>query len=393
MVTRILPVQYHQQDTDYYCGASCAQMVLDSIGAGVLDQVGLYNDNNSHSTTEGGWATGPDGLNWTMNNRMPAAFANFFVLYEQGSEASISRKICWTIHHYRVAPIALVFGWAHWIAITGHDVSADPSNSTDTSYSMTAYFVHNPWPPTPTTAAEPPHSAGDGCGSGTNRGVPYEHIAYSTWQTDYMTGVPSGHWNGKFLAVCDPEPPAQIDGRVPPIEPGREVLSPERAMNAAVQGLQEYGLLDRDDWRDAFNVSTVGVPVLVERLDLPNRIYYIVPFRAAPNVAPLLVNVNAYTGQYLEAQLAPAGTSTHFGAAIDRDEVARRFEGQEIKLPDSDIVIRLERENLAENLVWRPCHQSLSPYWPFYMYVVGDFRIYIRIDGVLFFDLTTGRGI
>jgi hypothetical protein len=45
-----LAVGYHQQDTDYYCGAACAQMVLVSIGAGILDQVGLYADNHSHST-------------------------------------------------------------------------------------------------------------------------------------------------------------------------------------------------------------------------------------------------------------------------------------------------------------------------------------------------------
>lgn len=60
--TENLAVSYHQQDTDYYCGAACAQMVLDSLGAGLLDQNQLYNDNHSHSTTEAGWATAPDGL-------------------------------------------------------------------------------------------------------------------------------------------------------------------------------------------------------------------------------------------------------------------------------------------------------------------------------------------
>lgn len=27
----------HQQDTGYYCGAAVAQMILDSIGPGILD--------------------------------------------------------------------------------------------------------------------------------------------------------------------------------------------------------------------------------------------------------------------------------------------------------------------------------------------------------------------
>jgi len=29
-----LAVQYYQQDTDYYCGAACTQMVLTQISAG-----------------------------------------------------------------------------------------------------------------------------------------------------------------------------------------------------------------------------------------------------------------------------------------------------------------------------------------------------------------------
>ncbi len=37
-VTENLAVQTHQQDTDYYCGAACAQMVMETICAGILDQ-------------------------------------------------------------------------------------------------------------------------------------------------------------------------------------------------------------------------------------------------------------------------------------------------------------------------------------------------------------------
>src|SRR5512135_3322898 len=119
-----LTVAYHQQDTDYYCGAACAQMVLDSIGTGILDQDDLYADNHSHSTLEPGWYTAPDGLQWTLNDRRPATFGGWFALYALGSEDAISRKLVWTIHHYHVAPVPLVFGWAHWITVRGFDASA-----------------------------------------------------------------------------------------------------------------------------------------------------------------------------------------------------------------------------------------------------------------------------
>lgn len=48
-------------------------MVLDSLGVGLVDQNVLYNDNQSHSITEAGWYTAPDGLQWTTHNReLPA---------------------------------------------------------------------------------------------------------------------------------------------------------------------------------------------------------------------------------------------------------------------------------------------------------------------------------
>jgi len=80
-VQKDLAVAYHQQDTDYYCGAACAQMVLDSIGAGLLDQDDLYADNHAYSTLEAGWYTAPDGLQWTLNDRRPAGFGGWFALY------------------------------------------------------------------------------------------------------------------------------------------------------------------------------------------------------------------------------------------------------------------------------------------------------------------------
>jgi hypothetical protein len=143
-VSKHLAVAYHQQDTDYYCGAACAQMVLDQIGAGLLDQSGLYNDNHSHSVTEPGWATAPDGLQWTMNHRQ---HHKYFALDALASEDAISRMIVWTIHHYKVAPIALVYGWDHWIVMRGYGASAEPRDSTDASYSITSFDVNNPWPP------------------------------------------------------------------------------------------------------------------------------------------------------------------------------------------------------------------------------------------------------
>ena len=55
-----------------------------------------------------------------------------------------------------------LFGHAH-----GYDVSAHPASSADNGYTISAFDVNNPWPPTPDAAAEPPHTNTDGCGTGT----------------------------------------------------------------------------------------------------------------------------------------------------------------------------------------------------------------------------------
>jgi hypothetical protein len=51
------------------------------------------------------------------------------------------------------------------------------------------------------------------------------------------------------------------------------------------------------------------------------------------------------------------------------------------------LVVRPEAHCLYPALVWRPCLESLSPFFPFHMLTVGDHRIYVRVDGRLFTTL------
>jgi len=396
MVHELLSVDYHQQDTNYYCGAACAQMVLESIGAGILDQVPLYSDNHSHSTIESGWASGPDGLTWTMNNRKPASFANYFVLDALGSEDLISRKLIWTIHHYQVAPIALVFGSAHWIVIHGYDASASPANWADTSYAIVSFDVNNPWPPTPTPSPPPPHTASDVCGSGGIRGVANENISYATWQSTYMTGASGGHWSGQFVAVCDPEPPPTEHGqreRARERQYRDELLASDAAIEFAFQGLKQYGLTERESWAPALRGASPAKPVLVERLDRPGTYYYIVPMGPGDGTLSVAVSVDATYGDYHQAVALPQA-GPNFLTSLAR--TPRTLLGRAIDLPDlaGQLVLRKGLYCEYPVLVWRPCLESLSPFYPFRMISVGDHHVYIRSDGAVFTQLHTDvRGI
>jgi hypothetical protein len=410
-ITENLTVPYHQQDTDYYCGAACAQMVLDSLGAGLLDQNQLYNDNHSHSTTESGWYTAPDGLQWTMHNYEPPAPAGpphygsyDFVLFALDSEDSISRKIAWTIHHYQAAPIAMVFGSQHWIVVRGYSASAAPANSGDTSYSIESFDVNNPDPPTPSAAnpslaPPPPHANGtDGCGTGGSRGIVNENISYTAWQSTYMTGIPGGYWGGKFVAVADPAPPPS--GRGPRVRPPLEALEyrgqllrSERVVTRAKEALKAYALTTRETYRGIMERASFETPVLVQRLDLPDTFYYIVPARAGENV-PLAVAIDAKNGVYLQSAVHAAGGNVI--TLKSRGAAAELVLGSTVELPNRGgrVPVRAEAVCHYPTLVWRPCRESLSPFYPFHLFNIGSERIYVRTDGAIFTQLHyTDRGI
>jgi hypothetical protein len=392
-----LTVAYHQQDTDYYCGAACAQMTLDSIGTGLLDQDDLYADNHSHSIIEPNWYTGPDGLEWTMNDRRPPGFTNRFVLYAPTSEDTVSRKICWTIHHYKVAPIALVYGWAHWIVVRGFDASDAPSSSGDTAYTITAFYVNNPWPPCPSAydpalAPPPPHSGTDGCGTGGNRGIADEHVAYGMWQSTYMTGVPSGHWAGKFLAVCDPEPPAARPLQVGPLPKrlgGERVMTPTTAARRAVSGIKAFGLPKMKHWKRALGDASPGKAVLVQRLDRVGESYYIVPMQSGRRQQiRAMTAVDARFGSYLQSTLQ-SQQITLMAPKLESAFLKERIYDHRFELPENAGRIRVlpELATLHSTLVWKPCRESLSPFWPFHVISHGKYSLYVRVDGEVFTEL------
>lgn len=398
MAKKDLAVAYHQQDTDFYCGAACAQMVLDSTGAGLLDQDPLYADNHSHSLIEPNWYTGPDGLNWTLNDRRPWNFASYFVLFSLLNEDAISRKLVWTIHHYKVAPIALVYGWQHWIVIRGYEASATPSNWSDTSYSIIAFDVNNPWPPVPGPSPPPPHSASDGCGTGGVRGVADEHIAYGTWQADYMTGVPAGYWAGKFVAVCDPDPPPERHGVLKaPVKrlSGDVLLKPVEAADRANIALRELGLADRPAWKKTLRGTKAGEPYLVQRLDRLDTFYYVVPIMGATGV-PAAVSIDARFGEYRQSVALHGGERSVIPELFDQTKARGLVAGRLIDLeePLGRLLVRPEAMCVQPTLVWKPCRESFSPFFPFWMITVGGHQIYVRTDGAVFTALhTNAQGI
>jgi hypothetical protein len=387
-----LSVPYHQQDEWDYCGAACSEMVLEALGGGILGQDILFGAIQSHNLKETtGWYSAPDGIAWVLDNS-PTTTPGTFAANICVDAASISRQIAWSIYDAELPAVALVYGQQHWVVVRGFQASALPKASDDASYSISSFDVNNPCPAVPDPAKAgfpPPHGATDGCGSGGNHGAGDENIAYTQWADTYMTGVRRGAWKG-FVAVCSPayDPCSSVAMRpMAHRASGDRILTHEEVVTYSLAGLKDFGLRDRKAWKRSLSGTTPGKPMLVQRLDRTDEFYYIVPMESGPNIAHVLVCINARFGDYLQAvRVSVPGGSAFAGLNFDSlaalaSVLDRRFSAGKRR---GKFVVRPEASALYPTLVWRPCRESRSPYYPFFMITVGNHKIYVRVDGQVF---------
>src|SRR4051794_11470907 len=174
-----------------------------------------------------------------------------------------------------------------------------------------------------------------------------------------------------FLAVCDPEPPPEFHGDRrpnPSREPRDRMLDRREAADAARRGLREYGLYEREDWAGPLQRAKPSEPALVERLDRPGTYYYIVPMGASRDELTVAVNIDARTGDYMQAVSLPEPGPNHL-PSLARDQVLEQVIEERIELPDlrGRIMVRPELSCVYPVLVCKPCRESLSPFYPFRM--------------------------
>jgi hypothetical protein len=176
---------------------------------------------------------------------------------------------------------------------------------------------------------------------------------------------------------------------------GRSLLDPGFAVEQALAGLRQYGLLERGIWRSSLDGTEPAEPVLVQRLDRVDSFYWIVPMSRRGEVVPAAVAVDARFGDYRQAIVLPEPQADAF-ALEDDTALLDRVGGQRFELPGRQgrLPLRKEALHVYPTLVWRPCRESLSPFAPFKLITVGAHQLYVRLlDGQVFARLTTGKGI
>jgi hypothetical protein len=155
-------------------------------------------------------------------------------------------------------------------------------------------------------------------------------------------------------------------------------ISPTAAAQAADRGLQRMDLNNNPDVAVAYAGGHAGLPLLVTRLDEPDRDYYLVPWEDERGVV-LVVQVDASGGEMSSAALLPTPITR---IVMSADEARRIVE------------TRLKQRAIGQpRLVWRPSHESASPLQPFYRVEVEGGETFVGVDGSVYRRLTPfGKG-
>jgi hypothetical protein len=382
MPTKILPVPYHRQEDTNYCGAACLQMVIEALGLGLHDQDDLYRGAHYHGRPDKGtnWFSPPDGLEWMLDT-VKGRSSNVDVC-SLTREPALTRQLVWSLFNDSAAPISLVYGHSHWVVVVGYDIDRDPTGPTDTGYVIRALEIHDPWR-TEIEASPPPPP-------------PPRHVAYREWLRTYLKPVPTGRWTGHVVAVGDFGATDRTDVDEPsPIALGfgpKTLLSPDAAQAAALEGLVENGLFEREHWNALLPApNQAQKPLLVQRPDVDDDFYYLVPFGQGDRPAGAVVRVDAFSGEYLEASAFPvSGGGRPWGAMVgdwqNEDTARRQIAARKFDLPDrrGRVAVRPEGIGVHPPFIWKPCLESLSPYYPFRLLTIGETLRYIRLDGAEF---------
>jgi hypothetical protein len=248
--------------------------------------------------------------------------------------------------------------------------------------------LQDPWRTASEGAAPPP--------------PPPRHVTFAEWKRTYLEPVPHGYWKGKVVAVGNfgstPRSAAMMDDPADIVVPAfpAPIISPATAQARAMAGLEQWGLVTRDDWRRALPVGRIAPrePFLVQRLD-DQSFYYLVPIGSPDPKGGVgaVVRVDAFTGEYLETSAVSAAdthNSRSWGtrAADLGSEAATRAKIAEQRVPlpglGGHLIAPPEGVGVHPSFVWRPCRESLSPIMPFRLITIGDRVFYLRLDDVLF---------
>lgn len=128
---------------------------------------------------------------------------------------------------------------------------------------------------------------------------------------------------------------------------------------------------------------------LVQRIDHKDAYYFIVPFNIGSRETARFI-IDAFGGKLTEASGITESAKSLPRYLSSQDALDRMFTARAASRLKWEFEFRREHIGVHPVLVWKPCRQSPSPFWPFYQFSVGGSLVYLRVDGALFNTLKPG---
>jgi hypothetical protein len=176
-------------------------------------------------------------------------------------------------------------------------------------------------------------------------------------------------------------------------------ISPAAAPKVALQRLKEFGVTTPCLSGTHLNGTVPGIPFRVKRLDRPDgaRDYYLIGMQNANSKENrMLVRLDILTGSYLDSLTIPPTKYLLDKPRLDVDLVEhvkslidfyQRSPKTRQRWKDALQRVFASSETV---LVWRPCEESPSAFYPFYEIKENNRTLfYVRIDGQIFYHLST----
>ncbi len=361
----------------------------------VLAKLGLASENQAQSSLfsaiqlqnkDHAWFSDPPSLS-SIINTTGSLGASKYTYRSWQDYHPVLHHILDTLLTAGMPCVTPIYDTQHWSVV--HGIYLDGEQGQSGPLSIKALQVNIPeW------IVGCDHDDNDACQELCPYGSGSVYIPISSWLSEYANPVTcaSTDQETRYVLLSQSatptvEPPAAVRLTPPPKDLRRPLLDMQRLRTLAQKSTEQHPL-----WTQALDLGKrlgerlrAQNPLLVQRLDQPGRSYALVPMLHRGRIVGLNVH-DAHDGLFISYHTLRASRLQLFTGL---GKLLLRWS----KLPAGQrflSLIDLARHVEKPELVWKPCQQSSTPTLPFWRLVTAQGPIYVRVDGPIFTELTTG---
>ncbi|HKI01330.1 MAG TPA: hypothetical protein VKK31_05075 [Thermoanaerobaculia bacterium] len=376
---------YHRQDSGKGCGAAVAMMMLSDPQAGVpvgeLTQSELFNMANQKFSAKG-WEMHPRGLEHSLNSHK-----EIFSLHENAGFLEGMGVIAATLDGSGIGAAVLINGGEHWVIV--NEIIVKFINGRD---QVVGVKIHNPW----ASDGVPPssHQDGDTC---SNSGNPNKDVSI----TDWLEAFRDCQCVNELLTQQFPVVAAKTSGKAFDLK----IFEPSPVKPSLFHGIENYIQKNFLSLVDSVHLggrlpgsADYSPPRLVKPLGQGRKPYYIVTLSHSDKITGV-ASIDAETA--LVRSIQRLGSKARIEGVLgtirlregNRDSV-RDYLAETAQALEELLRAKLKSEDfetalISDSQVWKSCDQSRSEYLPFWIVVIRDSTVYVRLDGQFFLHLTS----